>query len=162
MCFLDVSHQIDGVVSSRRLFSPPIPSEKMNIQRFTISAKWETPLQIRYIFRPSQSNKQQQVLLIGSKTSCIYATSIYILKTTSCEVNSHFSEILNPWVHTSEYALVCCAFGNVYYPGHPKVTISYFASFYLSHSISSISYFSFSGDFFSNLLFCTFCNFSGE
>ena len=91
MCFLDVSHQIDGVVSSRRLFSPPIPSEKMNIQRFTISAKWETPLQIRYIFRPSQSNKQQQVLLIGSKTSCIYATSIYILKTTSCEVNSHFN-----------------------------------------------------------------------
>ena len=81
---------------------------------------------------------------------------------TTYTLHSHFSEILNPWVHTSEYASVCCAFGNVYHPGHPKVTISYFASFYLSHSISWISYFSFSDDFFINLLFCTFCNFSGE
>ena len=81
---------------------------------------------------------------------------------TTYTLHSHFSEILNPWVHTSEYASVCCAFGNVYHPGHPKVTISYFASFYLSHSISSISYFSFSDDFFINLLFCTFCNFSGS
>ena len=64
---------------------------------------------------------------------------------TAYILHSYFSEILNPWVHATEYAWVCFAFGNVNHRGHLKVTISYFAMFYrrCGRSISSISYSSF-------------------